>query len=70
MTHKAEYQENAHGFTWGSATVTRLCQRNGVVVLRLSTARLKCGLQIYVTRTGKVRISSDDGEWFAEGVPK
>jgi hypothetical protein len=37
----------------------------GWVALEIRTQKHKHGLQIYVTKTGKVRIHSDGGEWIA-----
>jgi hypothetical protein len=55
------------GFEWGAAKVTRLFSddRRGWVTVGLETPKLQGhdALQIYVTRTGKVRIYGPTGEW-------
>lgn len=52
------YSETTYGFEYGSAKVTRLCsdERLGWVLIGIETPKNK-HLQIYVTKTGKVRIS-------------
>ena len=57
-----------YGFRWGPLTVERLFSddKKGWVTLGLSTPKRQRGrgeLQVYVTRTGKIRITDDDGEW-------
>lgn len=55
-----------YGFIFGPAEVTRCCsdKKKGYVFLEISTPkRKKDPVQIYVTRTGNVRIYSDKGEW-------
>lgn len=52
------------GFIWGPANVSRMAcdKKKGWVIIRLFTD--KEDLQIYVTKTGKVRIHSAGGkEW-------
>ncbi len=59
-----EFKELKYGFKYGDATIERHIsdEKNGWVVLGLETSKRK--LQIYVTKTGKVRISDEDGkEW-------
>ena len=63
------YKETKFGFEWGNAKIKRIAndEEKGWVVLGLETDRHKHGkknasIQIYVTRTGKVRIYSN-GEW-------
>jgi hypothetical protein len=57
------YKETDFGFEYGSAKVERLCsdEGNGWATIGVETPR--CGIQIYATRTGKVRIFSQEGEW-------
>lgn len=58
------YQETKYGFDWGAAKVTRCFsdEKKGYVTLRIETPRQD--LQIYVTRTGKVRVHDKSGkEW-------
>lgn len=60
-------KETQYGFEYGSAEVTRLCSDNkrGWVIICLETPRhlLNHGIQLYVTKTGKVRIYDERGEW-------
>ena len=51
------------GFDFGPVGVKRLCadDKKGWIVLGIKTA--KADLQVYVTKTGKVRISDLKGEW-------
>jgi hypothetical protein len=51
------------GFQWGAAKVTRLFSddRKGWVVVGIETP--KQSIQVYVTKTGKIRINDSDGEW-------
>jgi hypothetical protein len=59
------YHETKYGFDWGAASVERCFSddEKGWVTLLLKTPKLKHGLQIYVTKTGKVRIHDERGEW-------
>jgi len=61
------YQETKYGFEWGAAKVQRYFsdEKKGWVTLGIETPKHKRGLQIYITKTGKVRIHSDGGEWIA-----
>lgn len=59
------YEETEYGFEFGAAKVTRLTSdtEKGWVVIKIETPKYKNnGLQIYVTKTGKIRIFSN-GEW-------
>ena len=54
------------GFTWGAATVERICNLDdGKVVIGVMTPKHKedGGVKIYVTKSGKVRIFDERGEW-------
>lgn len=55
------------GFTWGPVEVKRyFCdEKKGWVSVGVETQKHKRGIQIYVTKTGKVRIFSENGEWTA-----
>lgn len=57
------YKETTYGFEYGAAKVQRIFsdEKKGWVTLGITT--LKADLQIYVTRTGKVRIHDNTGEW-------
>lgn len=52
-----------YGFNWGAAKVTRMFSdgRSGWVTIGVKTP--KHDIQIYVTKTGKVRIHDASGEW-------
>jgi hypothetical protein len=59
-----KYKELKYGFKYGDATILRHIsdEKGGYVVLGLETS--KRNLQIYVTKTGKVRIHDETGkEW-------
>lgn len=53
---KVQYSETVYGFNYGSAELTRIHSDadKGWVILQLKTPKKR--LQIYVTKTGKVRI--------------
>jgi len=57
------YSELAYGFRYGAAKVERLCsdEKKGWVTLGIETP--KQSIQVYVTKTGKIRIHDGDGEW-------
>ena len=61
------YEETQYGFDYGSAKLTRCCsdEKKGWVVLRIETPKYSGhkALQIYVTKTGKIRIHDEHGEW-------
>lgn len=69
MADLLHFQPTQHGFEWGAAKIVRLFgdDKKGWVVIGLETPRHPGhkGLQIYVTKTGKVRISDSRGEWSA-----
>lgn len=58
------YKELQYGFEYGSAQVTRLFSddKKGTVTLEVKTPKQQ--IQIYVTKTGKIRIHDSQGEWF------
>ena len=59
-----DFKELRYGFKYGNAKVERHIsdEKKGWVVLGLETSKRR--LQIYVTITGKVRISDENGkEW-------
>ena len=58
----------SYGFEFGAATVERWASKesDGWVLIGLRTPRHQDGLQIHVTRTGKVRIFDKNGEWKEE----
>jgi len=51
-----------HGFDFGAASVTATCsdEKKGWVIVSLCTPKEQ--LQIYVTKTGKVRIHDKNGK--------
>jgi len=56
--------QTEYGFQWGEATVTRLFsdEQKGCVTIGVESPKEK--LQIYVTKTGKIRVHQADGtEW-------
>jgi hypothetical protein len=61
------YQETTYGFDYGSAKITRLFSdaNLGWITLGLETPKYAGHemIQIYITKTGKVRIHSKHGEW-------
>jgi hypothetical protein len=61
------YEETQYGFNYGSAKVTRLFsdENKGWITLGIETPKYKGNktLQIYVTKTGKIRIHDFRGEW-------
>lgn len=59
-----EYKQLDHGFKYGSAEVIRLFSddKKGWITLGINTP--KESIQIYVTKTGKIRIHDKNGEWF------
>ena len=76
-TSKAEsvpYAETKYGFDWGAVKITRCCSivKKGIVILRLETPMHKesNALQIYVTKSGKVRIHGTGGEWRPPNKPE
>ena len=62
MTIKRE--TTPYGFIFGDATIERAFadEKKGWVVLLVRTTKYPIGIQLYVTKTGKVRIHSK-GEW-------
>jgi len=67
------FEETEYGFDWGPAKITRIFSddRKGWVTLGLSTPKYSDhGIQIYVTKTGKVRIHDPRGEWIPPSKKK
>ncbi len=66
------FKETQYGFEYGDVEITRVCSdgEKGWVLLGLKTSKYKhdgtkkSEIQIYITKTGKVRTFSD-GEWIA-----
>ena len=66
-----KYQETPYGFQYGPVTVERCMSdhKKGWVVLTLTTDKKSVGtIQVYVTKTGKVRIADSRGEWTPPSV--
>lgn len=61
------YAETKYGFDYGAAKITRLSSDDskGWVTLGIETPKYEGhnGIQVYVTKTGKVRIHDSRGEW-------
>lgn len=57
------YQETKYGFNWGAAAVTRCFSddKKGWVTILIDTP--KHNMQIYITKTGKIRVHDRSGEW-------
>ena len=62
-----KYEETKYGFNYGSAKITRLFsdEKKKWVTIGVSTPKYEGnkGIQIYITKTGKVRIHDSRGEW-------
>lgn len=54
-------QDTQFGFVYGPVEVTRLFSREDSVAIELKTERNT--IDVYVTRTGMVRIFQDNREW-------
>lgn len=61
----ASFGYTSYGFQWGACKIERCVSDNkkGWVILRIITPKEKDGIQVYVTKTGKVRFFSKDGEY-------
>ena len=63
------YAETPYGFEYGAAKIDRVCsdKKKGWVVLSLGTPKHQnskgMALQMYVTKSGKVRIMDVHSEW-------
>ena len=58
-----KFANASYGFEWGAAALTRLFsdKKKGWVVIGIKTS--KEDLQIYITKTAKIRVYSNSGEW-------
>lgn len=63
---KVHYALTQYGFEYGAVKIDRLCsdEKKGWVAIGVATKKHE-RIQIYVTKTGKVRISDERGEWKA-----
>lgn len=59
---KIHFKETKYGFEWGSVRVDRCCsdEKKGWIIILVKTPKEE--IQLYVTKTGKVRIFSPE-EW-------
>jgi len=61
------FQETEYGFEYGDAKITRLSSDEKKGRVTLSVESSKCVghdcIQIYITKTGKIRIFAKEGEW-------
>jgi len=59
------YAETKYGFDWGAAKIERCCsdERKGWVLLTIKTPKYPDGIQVYVTKSGQLRIHDEKGEW-------
>lgn len=58
------YEETEFGFNWGAAEIERMCSNAIKEWVTFSVTTPKEDLQIYVTKTGKVRVYGKSGkEW-------
>jgi len=59
------FKETRYGFEFGAARVLRYFadKAKGSVTLGIQTPKHENGVQVYVTKTGKVRVFDERGEW-------
>ena len=62
------HKQTSYGFEFGDAKVSRFFsdEKKGWVTLGIESSKYQGNkaIQIYVTKTGKIRIFSNEGEWF------
>ena len=58
------YAETKYGFEYGAAAIERCMsdEKKGWVVLRLITPKHPGGFQLYITKTGKIRVYDEREE--------
>ena len=63
------YKPTQYGFEWGNAKINRLFsdEKKGWVAFEITTDKYPNSIQIYITKTGKVRIHSNGCEWYPKG---
>ena len=62
MSSGVNRRETAYGFIYGAADVRRMFETtNGAVVIGIATPRR--GVEVYITRTGMVRVFTGRDEW-------
>ena len=61
-------KQTQFGFSWGPVVVERACsdEKKGWVLMRIITKKYPHGIQIYVTKSGKIRVFSSGAEWKPE----
>jgi hypothetical protein len=54
-----------YGFNWGPLNIERACSddKKGWVLLLVKTEKYQSGIEVYVTKTGKVRVFGSGKEW-------
>ena len=59
------YEETSYGFIYGGAEISRFFsdEKKGWVVIGLITKKYPEGIQLYITKTGKVRIFGKSCEY-------
>lgn len=65
-----KYEETVYGFIYGAVEIHRICsdEEEGWVTVGANTAKSR--VQIYVTKTGKVRVWKDGVEMQMPTAPK
>lgn len=68
---KIHFKETSYGFEYGGCKITRIHsdEKRGWIVLGLLTKKYPNCIDIYVTKTGKVRIHDKNGEWKKPNLP-
>jgi len=61
---KPHFKQTTYGFEYGSTKVERLFsdEKTGSVTIGITTPKHPNGIQVYATKTGKVRVFGN-GEW-------
>ena len=69
-TRLVHFAETKYGFDYGAAKIERVASDDdkGWVIVGIETPKVTY-MQIYVTKTGKVRIFDSRGEWTAPAKP-
>lgn len=56
------FREDKYGFEYGAAKIIRLCSDEKAGWIAIEVATPKQNIQVYVTKTGKIRVYGDS-EW-------
>ena len=64
MGTQIRYEETPWGFNYGAAEVTRIHSDGKRQWVMLGITTPKVSIQVYVTKTGKLRVFSRNTEWF------